>query len=188
MCDKDGCDYASYRLGDKEFYGPKKAVDTSTKFTVITQFITSDGTANGDLSEIRRLYVQGGRVIKNSISTYPALKKTDSITDAFCKAEKTLFGDKNDLSAKGGLKSMGESMDRGMVFVMSLWNDHTAKMAWLDGTYPPNKEGPGVSRGTCDAPSGDPKFVETNFPDGQVQYSNLKFGDLHSTNPTTKTA
>ena len=36
--------------------------------TVVTQFITSDGTDNGDLVEIRRVYVLGGQVIHNSAS------------------------------------------------------------------------------------------------------------------------
>jgi cellulose 1,4-beta-cellobiosidase len=34
--------------------------------TVVTQFVTSDGTDNGDLKEVRRFYVQNGRVIQNS--------------------------------------------------------------------------------------------------------------------------
>jgi hypothetical protein len=62
VCDKDGCDFNSYRMGDKEFIGRGKAVDTTKKITVVTQFITADGTANGALSEIRRIYVQNGRV------------------------------------------------------------------------------------------------------------------------------
>ena len=36
--------------------------------TVVTQFITSDGTDNGDLIEMRRLYVQNGKVIQNSFT------------------------------------------------------------------------------------------------------------------------
>ena len=39
--------------------------------TVVTQFITSDGTDNGDLVEIRRLYVQDGKVIDNSFVALP---------------------------------------------------------------------------------------------------------------------
>jgi cellulose 1,4-beta-cellobiosidase len=34
--------------------------------TVVTQFITTDGTDNGDLKEVKRFYVQNGRVIENS--------------------------------------------------------------------------------------------------------------------------
>ena len=36
--------------------------------TVVTQFVTSDGTDNGDLVEIRRVYVQDGQVIEDSFS------------------------------------------------------------------------------------------------------------------------
>ena len=34
--------------------------------TVVTQFITTDGSDNGDLKEVKRFYVQNGRVIENS--------------------------------------------------------------------------------------------------------------------------
>lgn len=66
MCDKDGCDFNSFRMGDESFFGNGLQVDTSKPFTVVTQWITSDNTSNGDLVEIRRLYVQNGKVIMNS--------------------------------------------------------------------------------------------------------------------------
>ncbi|KAH9807297.1 family 7 glycoside hydrolase [Melampsora americana] len=189
ICDKDGCDFASYRLGAKDFYGPGKKVDSSKKVTVVTQFITTDKTAKGDLKEIRRLYVQDGKVIANSKTNVPKLPTADSITDGFCKAVKTIFGDQNDFSKKGGLKSMGESMDRGHVLVMSIWDDHSpAAMDWLSGDYPHDKPAgtPGVDRGTCEKGSGDPKLVESKYADATVVYSNIKFGDIDSTYTTEK--
>ena len=41
--------------------------------TVVTQFHTDDGTDNGELVEIRRLYVQDGRVIENSITQWDGM-------------------------------------------------------------------------------------------------------------------
>ncbi len=41
-------------------------MDSTQKMTVVTQFITTDGSDNGDLKEVKRLYVQNGRVIENS--------------------------------------------------------------------------------------------------------------------------
>ncbi len=55
--DPDGCDFNTYRNGNTTFYGPGKTVDTSSVFTVVTQFITDDGTSSGSLSEIKRFYV-----------------------------------------------------------------------------------------------------------------------------------
>ena len=52
----------------------------------------------------------------------------DSITDNFCRDTKNLFEDYNDHEELGGLKKMGEAMKRGMVLVMSLWDDHDAHM------------------------------------------------------------
>ena len=62
VCDKDGCDLNPFRAGVKDFFGEGKTIDTTKKFTVVTQFHTTDGTANGDLKEIRRIFVQDGKV------------------------------------------------------------------------------------------------------------------------------
>merc|ERR1712080_645568 len=46
------------------------------------------------------------------------------------------YNDHQDFDKHGGLKSMGDALERGMVFVMSLWDDHYAHMLWLDAIYP----------------------------------------------------
>ncbi|KAJ3480676.1 hypothetical protein NLJ89_g12267 [Agrocybe chaxingu] len=89
VCDPDGCDFNSYRLGDTGFYGPGKTVDTTKKFTVVTQFISDNGSANGRLKEIRRIYVQDGRVIQNSKVNVPGISAYDSISEEFCTAQKS---------------------------------------------------------------------------------------------------
>lgn len=68
FCDPDGCDFNSYRMGNTSFYGKGLTVDTSKVFSIVTQFITADGTDTGTLSEIRRFYVQNGKTIPNSVS------------------------------------------------------------------------------------------------------------------------
>jgi len=183
VCDKDGCDFNSYRVGNKTFFGPGMIVDSSKPFTVVTQFHTTDGTANGDLAEIRRVWIQNGKVIENSKVNFPGLKPYDSVNDPFCNDVKQLFGDKNDFETKGGLKSMGTAMDMGMVLVMSLWDDHAAYMLWLDSNYPVDKPAtqPGVARGACDISSGRPTDVEKKYPHSSVKFSNIKFGDIGST-------
>jgi cellulose 1,4-beta-cellobiosidase len=40
LCDADGCDFNSYRMGNTTFYGSGLTVDTSKPFTIVTQFIT----------------------------------------------------------------------------------------------------------------------------------------------------
>lgn len=199
VCDKDGCDYNSFRLGDEHFYGkgPNFAVDTSKPVTVVTQFLTSDGTDTGDLVEIRRLYVQDGKVIKNSQIANLEGFKGDSITDEMCVAQKKAFDNIDDFTKKGGLKAMGRSLRRGMVLVLSLWDDELTNMHWLDSAtpldqpvrYPLTK--PGVRRGPCSTGSGKPHELRTMHPDAQVTYSNIKVGDIDSTygkaseNPST---
>ncbi|KAF5374699.1 hypothetical protein D9615_009016 [Tricholomella constricta] len=183
ICDPDGCDFNSYRMGDTSFYGRGLTVDTSSKFTVVTQFITNTGTASGTLSEIRRLYVQNGRVIQNSKVNVPGMTAYDSITPGFCSAAKTAFGDRDSFGEKGGFSNMSKAAANGMVLVMSIWDDHAANMLWLDSSYPttadPSK--PGIKRGTCPTTSGVPTDVEQNSPNSSVTYSNIRFGDIGST-------
>ena len=45
-----------------------------------------DGTDEGTLSEIRRLYVQDGKVISNAASSIPGVTG-NAITDKFCDAQ-----------------------------------------------------------------------------------------------------
>jgi len=183
VCDKDGCDFNSYRMGNHSFLGQGQIVDTTKPFTVVTQFITSDGTDNGPLSEIKRFYVQNGHVLPNSETNFSGIKPYNSITDEFCNDQKTLFGDRNDFEAKGGLKGVGDSFSRGMVLVMSLWDDHEVFMLWLDSDYPTtsNPSTPGISRGSCPTSSGRPDKVESEYPNSNVIYSDIKYGAIGST-------
>lgn len=183
ICDKDGCDFNSYRMGDTSFYGPGATVDTTKKFTVVTQFITSDGSDSGALSEIRRLYVQNGQVIKNSVSKISGVTETNSISDSFCKEQKTAFGDTNSFENLGGMSAMGGAIGRGMVLALSIWDDHAVNMLWLDSTYPTDADPakPGIARGTCPTDSGVPSKIEVSEADASVIYSNIKFGAIDST-------
>jgi len=183
VCDKDGCDFNPYRMGNKGFLGMGKTVDTTKPFTVVTQYITSDNTSNGDLVEIRRVFVQNGKVIPNPAANFTSFKPYSSITDAYCNDQKTLFGDKNAFESLGGLKTMGNALNAGMVLVLSLWDDYAANMLWLDSDYPVNGTAttPGVARGACPTSSGVPSQVESQYPNSAVKFSNIKYGDIGST-------
>jgi len=83
-----------YRAGVKDFYGEGKTVDTTKPFSIVTQFLKD---SNGDLSEIRRKFVQGGKVIEHPTTKVdPMTKQCDSITDEMCTAQKKAFGDHPD--------------------------------------------------------------------------------------------
>jgi len=78
---------------------------------------------------------------------------------------------------------MGESFKRGMVLVLSLWDDHEANMLWLDSDYPltADPNAPGVKRGPCSRDSGKPYDVERMYPDASVTFTNIKYGSIGST-------
>ncbi|KKK20241.1 hypothetical protein ARAM_003212 [Aspergillus rambellii] len=113
VCDKWGCSFNPYALGAHTYYGPRMVVDTTKPFTVVTQFLTNDNnnttTTTGTLAEIRRVYVQNGKVIQNASCSPPWFQ------------------------SRGGLPQMGRALHHGMVLAMSIWNDAGGYMQWLDG-------------------------------------------------------
>ncbi|KAG9407784.1 hypothetical protein AC1031_021024 [Aphanomyces cochlioides] len=185
ICDKDGCDFNPYRFNNHTFYGPGSSytLDSSKPVTVVTQFITDDNTDNGNLVEIKRFYVQNGKVIDNSNINWSGIDAINSLNAKVCNQAKTVFGDTNDHSKKGGLKAMGAALKKGVVLTMSLWVDYAANCLWLDSTYPVDKSPsvPGVGRGPCPTSSGVPADVLAQSDGATVKYGNIRVGSLGST-------
>lgn len=179
-CDRDGCDFNPFRMGDHSFYGPGKSykLDTTKPFSVVTQFITDDGTDNGDLIEVKRFYVQNNRRIWNPKIDVAHVDPLRTIMDRTCSQAKHVFNETNANVAVGGLKRMGEALKRGVVLAMSLWADDTHHMQWLDGTF---KDGPGSVRGLCGYDSGNPTDLKANVPHATVTFANIRVGCLSST-------
>lgn len=115
-----GCGNNPFAFGARDFYGPGMTVDTSKPFTVVTQFITSDNTPNGTLSDIRRMYIQNGRLIENAAVTNVSgqnVQLPGTVTQDFCTARNA-----SSFLRFGGVPGMGQSLSRGMVLIFSLWN------------------------------------------------------------------
>merc|ERR1712107_474469 len=112
------------------------------------------GTTGGDLSEIRQFYVQNGKAIAHGS---PSFASGADISDEFCAASKSHFDEKDEFTAKGGLKQMGESFKNGMTLVLSLWDDPMSHMVWLDSTQN------GVERGSCPTSAGDPSTLREQY-------------------------
>ena len=185
VCDKDGGSFHPYRLNSRDFYGygPAFTVDSSKPMTVVTQFLTEDGTDESDLVEIRRIYVQDGVVIANAEVGYEEIGDYDSITDEFVSSYKGFFGEVNDYEAKGGLKQMGEALGRGVAISFCVWDDAEGQMRWLDSIQPPDADPsiPGVVNGPCPVDAGVPQEMQTLYPDAYVTFSNMKIGTINST-------
>jgi len=193
LCDKDGCDVNPYRMGNTDFYGPGKTVDSNRKFTMTTQFFTDD---RGDLVEIRRQYYQrdsAGNLKKYETPSFKMNGRTfDSITDDMCTEQQAPattngegggFASESTFLRKGGLKEMGESFKRGMVLIFSLWDDGVTNMSWLDSTAE-SMGLPGLygqSRGTCGNQAVDRSSAASR--NAKVTYSNVRLGAIGSTDP-----
>lgn len=100
------------------------AVDTTKPFTVVTQFVTADGTDAGALVEIRRSFVQGGVHIPSPPAQNIPGSNASSVTDAMCKLKAVAYTDNDNFETFGGLARMGQVMDGGMTLVISSWVDY----------------------------------------------------------------
>ncbi|EGS24065.1 uncharacterized protein CTHT_0007770 [Thermochaetoides thermophila DSM 1495] len=173
LCDANGCDYNPYRMGNKDFYGKGKTVDTSRKFTVVTRF---------EENKLTQFFIQDGRKIDIPPPTWPGLPNSSAITPELCTNLFKVFDDRDRYEETGGFRTINEALRIPMVLVMSIWDDHYANMLWLDSVYPPEKAGqPGAERGPCAPTSGVPAEVEAQFPNAQVIWSNIRFGPIGST-------
>lgn len=81
---------------------------------------------------------------------------------------------------------MGRALGRGMVLVLSLWDDEATNMHWLDSVSPENNpewphNKPGVKRGPCPASGGTPHELRSMHGSATVTYSNIKVGEIDST-------
>jgi len=184
LCDKNGCDIQSYRLGNKNFFGPGSnfQVDSTQPITVTTQFITNDGTDQGKLTEVKQFYTQNGKTIEHPSYTVNG-NQHKTITDDYCADWVAETQDGTNFLDKGGLGKIEEAIDAGVVLVMSLWDDHYANMLWLDSTYPVDSSDPGAARGPCATSSGVPADVESQQADAHVIFSDIKVGPIGSTVP-----
>ncbi|KAJ8123352.1 hypothetical protein ONZ43_g676 [Nemania bipapillata] len=172
-CDANGCDYNPYRMGNPDFYGKGKTLDTSKKFTVVTQFKQNAYT---------QFFVQNGKKITIPGSTFDGMPSSSTLTPEYCEAQFRVLDDRDHFNEIGGFASTNEALSKPLVLVMSIWDDHYANMLWLDSTYPPEKAGtPGGDRGDCPQDSGVPADVESKTPNAKVIWSNIRFGPIGST-------
>ena len=162
-CDEWGCSYNPYALGNPDFYGLGLRVDTRRPYTVVTQF----PAIQGKMTEIRRLYVQDGRVIQNAAVNLTGRPVQNVMNDDYCTAKP---GAERYMEL-GGMEAMGGALSRGMVLIFSIWWDEGGFMQWLDGG----------DAGPCNTTEGDPKNIVKIEPKPAVVFSNVKWGEIGST-------
>jgi cellulose 1,4-beta-cellobiosidase len=175
--DRDGCDLNAWRMGEQTFYGPGSefTINTMQPFQVVTRF----HAPQGDLIGIEQFYVQNGQQVNHP--NYGPLGGKNLETDESCQAQKTAFGDRNRFAEMGGMKTMGEALDRGMVLVISMWDDIAVSMNWLDSYMGDDPSAPGALRGPCDPADGKPEILREAHPDAKYTVTNFKWGDFGTT-------
>ncbi|KAK4149475.1 Exoglucanase 1 [Chaetomidium leptoderma] len=80
-CDRWGCSYNLYRMGNTDFYGKGKKVDTARKFTVVTQF---------DQDKVTQFFIQDGQKFDMPGPVWEGLPKEGGLSANMCSRQPTL--------------------------------------------------------------------------------------------------
>lgn len=171
VCDKDGADFNFNRVGVTDFYGRGDgfAVDTTRHVTVVTQFPVD---AHNVITEVRQVFKQRGPDGKLKVVQGGSLSEEDAAK------QKAKFGEPNHFAQLGGYKTISEAFDRGMVLILSLWDDEYVSMRWLDSVYPVGSDEPGAYRGPCADVDTSIEARRRDVPDSHVVYSGIVVRDL----------
>lgn len=119
-CDANGCDYNPYRMGNHDFFGKGLQVDTSKKFTVVTQFKPD---------RLTQFFVQNGKKILAPAPTFEGISDTGDITAEFCTNQFKAFNDRDRFAEVGGFSQLNAALGVPMVLVMSIWDDVRAPLS-----------------------------------------------------------
>lgn len=123
-CDANGCDYNPYRMGNPDFYGEGKTLDTSQPFTVVTQF---------ESDNLHQFFIQGGQQIEIPVPTHAGLPESSDINPALCDVLFDVFTEDTDRYADvGGWPAMEEALAQPHVLVMSIWADVSAAYPYCE--------------------------------------------------------
>merc|ERR1719382_1369301 len=154
-----GCQFDPLALGNLDYFGPGGQIDSKKPITVVTQFITDDGTDTGKLSKVRRFYQQHGQTIQNAHADedkFPSLLASNTITDDFCGAQKELQGTS---AGEGYLERLGQALDNGVVLTAAVFE--------------------------TEAPAGPCEGADARkAQNASVAFSNFLYGEITSTCPT----
>ncbi|KAH6841048.1 glycoside hydrolase [Chaetomium sp. MPI-CAGE-AT-0009] len=175
-CAVAGCSYNPYRMGNQDFYGKGKTVDTARKFTVVTQW-TED--------KVTQFLIQDNQKFDIPAPTWEGLPQEAGLSRDMCARQFSVFGERDIMSELGGWEHHSRQLlDQPLVMVMSIGTDHYAWNLWLDSRYPPyDSTGfPGEERGDCfPIEDSEPWVVENMWPSATVNWSNIRFGPIGST-------
>ncbi|KZL85552.1 exoglucanase 1 protein [Colletotrichum incanum] len=172
LCDRTGCDYNPYRLGNKSFYGKGKTVDTDKKITVVTRF---------EEDQVTQFFIQDGKRIEAPKPTYPNFPEKSGISSKHCSVLAHTFDEPDNFSRVGGYDHHNDALRRPMVLAMSISDDYWTRNLWLDSVYPVDRVGPGVERGDCPGPFDQPTLPIEPTHNSKVAWSNIRFGPIGTT-------
>lgn len=80
---------------------------------------------------------------------------------------------------------MGQALEKGMVLVLSLWDDPSSAMRWLDSDEPLDlpMQTMGVHRGRCPREGISAAELEKSNSNAFVKYTDIRYGEVGSTHP-----
>jgi len=174
---RGGCELPALGRSGDNLFGGGGSIDTTKPFTVVTRFLTDDGSDTGELFGIQRFFVQDGRIIDNVADDSGGA----AVTEAYCMAQMATSGGRQRRGSEmwngQSLHSLGEALDRGMVMVLALEDESGGPELTAAGTH----------LVPCPVDAGEPA-ARTAYPESSVRYWGFRHGPIGSTVEATVTA
>jgi cellulose 1,4-beta-cellobiosidase len=172
-CDAFGCEYQPYRLGNTDFYGQHKTVDTTKNYTVVTRF---------EEHKITQFFVQNGKRIDLPSPAAKGFPQDNGITEEYCNIKPSVFAEADRFNVVGGFHQHLAALKQPMVLTLTITDDYWVHNLWLDSKWPVDMgAGEGAERGPCSPEGNDPDEVMEDRYRAQAVWSNIRFGPVGST-------
>jgi len=169
LCEGEGgCELPAQGGSGDDLFGDGGFVDTTRPFTVVTRFLTDDGSDKGQLSAVQRLFVQDGRVIGGGVDA-DEISVSPQLTEAYCRDQAAASGQSKTWNGRR-LQTLGKALDRGMVMVLAL----------EDETGLTNHSAGGHRLRPCPVDSGEPA-ARAAYAESMVSYWGFRHGPIGST-------
>jgi cellulose 1,4-beta-cellobiosidase len=132
-CAKYGCDYSPYRLGQTEFYGREKVVNTNLPFTYEisnpreehegTNLQTFRVVTRFEETGVTQFFIQNGKKINTPPPAVPDFPSVSGLSSEYCDAKAWNFNERDWFNELGGFPSHNAILRRPMVLTLSISDD-----------------------------------------------------------------
>ena len=138
-CDRHGCDYNPFRVGNTDFFGRGKTVDTNEPFTYVPcprrrtiTTVANDGRVVTRFTEeaVTQFFIQDGVKIEAPAPVLDGFEsiETGGISGEYCDVKAWEFQERDTFIELGGITRQNQILRQPLVLAMSIKDDVSSSL------------------------------------------------------------